>query len=305
MLKYPEKTKSLNFNKTIASSSLPRPETELLLTFLLNKNREFLLTHPETEINQTIYKKFKILEAKRLKNWPLAYLTGHKEFYGLDFKVSSATLVPRPETEMIAEKVIVLIKSEDTAELPETAPRRYRPFIIDLGTGSGAIIIALTKELKHLMPTIYRRAQFSAVDISHSALKIAARNVKIHKLEKKIKFYRGDLLTPLKLNNQPQDLIIAANLPYLTLKQIKESPTISREPKLALHGGRDGLKYYRRLFQQLKRITYRSATIFCEIDPGQTKKITALAARYFPAANSRLAKDYSGQNRLFIIKIRP
>jgi release factor glutamine methyltransferase len=282
----------------LRNSSLSRPETEFLLAFLLHKSREFLLIHPETEITPQIYKKFKLLEDKRLKNWPIAYLTGSKEFYGRDFQVGPAVLTPRPETEQIIDEIIKIIPSKKG-----TAPAK--PIVIDLGTGSGAIIISLAKELKRLVPQTYRRAQFSAVDISEPALRVAKQNAASHKAAVKIKFYQGDLLTPLKLNKRDlsqNDLIIAANLPYLTLKQIKKSPSISREPLLALDGGADGLKYYQELFEQLQDIPYHSATLFCEIDPAQSKSIGVLAAKYFPKTESSLLKDLSGKNRLFILK---
>lgn len=312
-----KKTGGLSAGQIIGASSLPRPETELLLAFLLNKSREFLLTHPETLISRKVSKKFQDLADKRLKNWPLAYLTGHKEFYGWDFKVSAATLVPRPETELIVEKIIDFVASDASGEMVNNhrpANHLFKPLIIDLGTGSGAIIITIAKELKRLMPLIYRQTDFLAGDISKSALKVAAYNAKINKLNNKIKFYRSDLLASLKITKKnagqkkeiSRDLIIAANLPYLTPKQIQEAPSISREPKTALNGGFDGLKYYRRLFRQLKDISYRTLAVFCEIDPEQTKKMAVLAAKYFPDAQSIIYQDYSRKDRLFVItKIRP
>jgi release factor glutamine methyltransferase len=289
--------KNTNISQIIRSSLISRPETELLLAFLLNISIESILTHPEIEITPPIYKKFKSLEDKRRKNWPIAYLIGSKEFYGLNFKVSPAVLTPRPETELIIDEMTQLISTKATAPT--------KPLIIDLGTGSGAIIISLAKELKRLIPQTYRRAEFSAVDISEPALRIAKQNAVRHKVAAKIKFYQGDLLAPLKL--QPRDLsrndlIIAANLPYLTLKQIKKSPSISREPLLALDGGADGLKYYREIFKQLKGASYHSATLFCEIDPAQSKSIGALAAKYFPNGESSVLPDLAGKNRLFILK---
>jgi len=308
--------KKINFSYILQDSSLSRLEIKILISFLTKKPREFFLIHPETVISQAIYKKFQFLKAKRLKNWPIAYLTGHKEFYGLDFAVNPSVLVPRPETEMIVEEIIDLVKKLASAKtLTLNADQRrlhgQHPLIIDLGTGSGAIIIAVAHELKRLFPAYYKTAKFSAGDISVGALKTASYNTKIHGLDKKIKFYRGNLLTPLKLTNQSsenkvnRDLIIAANLPYLTPTQIKNSPSISREPKSALAGGQDGLKYYRAFFQQLRNVKFRSATVLCEIDPGQAKKIVILATKYFPGAKNRLLPDLSGQNRLFITKIRP
>lgn len=277
--------------QVLKSSSLPRPETEILLAFILKKTREFVLTYPETKITPAAYRRFRALEKKRLANWPIAYLTGYKEFYGLDFAVSPATLVPRPETEMIVDEI---------NDLAGSAPR---PLIIDLGTGSGAIIIATAHELKKQTPSTYRLADFAAIDISTPALKIAKKNAARYGLDKKIRFCRGNLLTPLLAKKLlvGRDLIIAANLPYLTPAQIKCSPSIKHEPELALDGGKDGLKYYRELFRQLAGADFRSANILCEIDPGQAAGIKALALKSAPNAKISIHKDLSGQDRLSVI----
>ncbi|MDP2944433.1 MAG: peptide chain release factor N(5)-glutamine methyltransferase [bacterium] len=310
----------MELKNVLKTSSLPRPEIELLLAHLLNKSREFLLTHPETEIRPAVYKRFKLLEAKRLKNWPIAYLTGYKEFYGLNFKVSPAVLTPRPETEIIVEKIvnIFLNKSSRLVKLEKSKQDRYllykpkllKPVIIDLGTGAGAIIISVAKELKRLTPSIYRQAEFLAVDISAPALKIAKSNAAYHKLARKIKFYQGNLLSPLKLNKRDlsqSELIIAANLPYLTPAQIKKSPSISREPLLALDGGIDGLKYYQELFKQLSKLpAIGNLRIICEIDDSQAKKIRTLTKKYFPHAASKILLDLSGKKRfLFFNQKQP
>ncbi len=272
------------------NSSLPPLETELLLAFLLNKSREFLLTHPEVKISPKICQKFRLLESKRLNNWPIAYLTGVKEFYGFDFKVNPAVLTPRPETEKIVEDIVAIAKSS-----------ALKPIIIDIGTGSGAIIVSAAKELKRSAPAAYRRAEFLAVDISGKALKIAEQNAHNHKLAGKIKFYRGNLITPLRLDKRDlsgHELIIAANLPYLTKAQIKKSPSISREPILALDGGSDGLRYYRELFKQLSSlIKIGNIRIICEIDDSQAKKIKELTNKYFPQVASKIIYDLSGKKR--------
>lgn len=265
----------------LKTSTLDRLETELLLAFLLKKDREFVLTHPETKLKPAIYNKFRELSKKRLANWPLAYLIDSKEFYGLNFKVSQSVLVPRPETELIVDKVLETAKSNN--------------LIIDLGAGSGAIIIALANKLKI-------KAEFIAVDISKSALAIARQNAKLNQAARKIKFYQGNLLTPIIKQLANRDLIITANLPYLTKKQIKQSPSISREPKLALDGGVAGLKYYRELFQQLQKINYKSLQLLLEIDPGQVGKIKVLTKKYFPWAALEVRKDLRHLNRLIIIK---
>ncbi|MFA5155288.1 MAG: peptide chain release factor N(5)-glutamine methyltransferase [Patescibacteria group bacterium] len=288
--------KKFNINLIFKESSLPRLETEILVSFLTKKSREHLLTHPNLKISGAIFNKYKKLELKRRQNWPIAYLVGHKEFYSLDLKVSPAVLTPRPETELIVDEVISLMRSERSAG---------GPLIIDVGTGSGAIIIAIAAELKRLFPARFKKTSFAAIDISAAALRLARQNAKKHQLTRKIKFYRGNLLTPLlpdikKIPNR--QLVITANLPYLTPAQIRTSPSIRREPKLALNGGKDGLKYYRELFRQLAKLTglHDGWRLFCEIDPSQANPINNLAKHYFPAAKSAIKRDLAGRNRLLV-----
>lgn len=294
----------MEIRDVLKTSSLPRLEIEILLAFLLHKSREFLLTHPNFRVSPSAFKRFKSLEVKRLKDWPIAYLIGSKEFYGLDFKVSPSVLTPRPETEKIVDDMIDIFK-------PKTSTSAYlapilKPIVIDLGTGSGAIIISVAKELKRLAPAAYRRAEFLAVDISAPALKVAKANAAHHGLGSKIKFYKGDLLAPLKLGKRDlsrYEIIIAANLPYLTPQQIRQATSISREPLLALDGGSDGLKYYRVLFMQLSHLpAIRNLRIICEIDDAQAAKIKSLTARYFPHLDSEIVYDLSGKKRYLALR---
>lgn len=278
-------------------TSLERKEAEILIARLLDKSREFILSHPEIKISSALYNNFKALEKKRLKNYPLAYLTGRKEFYGLDFKVNKDVLVPRPETETMVDNIIEILKPEEN----KNESRISKPLIIDVGAGSGAIIISLASELKKLSPADFKNFEFKAVDISGGALKIAQENARSHNL-KTIKFYQGNLLSPTAKSLTGRNLLIAANLPYLTPAQIKNSPSISREPKLALAAGSDGLKYYRALFKQLENIKYKSLILFCEIDPSQADSIAFLAKNYFPAAKLKIIKDLAGLDRF--LKIR-
>ena len=287
-------------------SQLPRLETEILLAHLLKKEREFLLIHPETKIPAAIYKKYQALQAKRLTGWSIAVLISAKEFYGLNFFVDKHVLVPRPETEMIVEEIQKIIVTLPTKYL------KLNSSIIDLGTGSGAIIISLAKELRQEVKRL--SISFKAVDISPLALKVAEKNARWHKQTRNIKFLLGNLLEPLINKNDYSSLIkdnlfIAANLPYLTATQIKQAPSIKREPRLALLAGRDGLKYYRVLFKQLAVLqknnpeNHRLIHILCEIDPGQVKNLKILQKNILPQASIALRKDLSGQARLALITI--
>jgi len=291
------KKKTIPLKSIIASSLLPRSETELLLVFLSGKTREFILTHPEYELKTIIAKKFKVLEKKRLINWPIAYLIGSKGFYGYDFKITTNVLTPRPETEMIIDWLIDEINEES--------------LVIDIGTGSGAIIISTALEIKEKKPLFYKTNDFYGLDISAKAILVAKINTKKYHLEKKIIFRRGNLLEPIKkeiikASLSGKKIIIAANLPYLTLKQIKESPSISREPKIALLAGSDGLKYYRELFIWLRDykenlLQMPHISLICEIDDLQAEKISTLAKKYFPNCSPKIKTDLNYKKRFLII----
>jgi len=277
----------------IKSSTLPRPEINLLVAFILQKEISFLLTHPETKIHQNIYLKFKRLEEKRKEGFSIAALSGEKEFYGLKFKVNKNVLIPRPETEMIVDIIL---------EKYQKIKTKNKYALIDIGTGSGAIILACASNLKKENPDSFKETDFLALDISRPALKIAKENAIRQKMAKKIKFFQGNLLAPLKNQPQDKDLIICANLPYLTKKQISTAPSIQKEPILALDGGKDGLKYYIELFRQLKISGYKSLFLVCEIDPTQAIKISKAAKLISNTIKTTIKKDYNKKNRFIIFE---
>ncbi len=295
----------------------PHLEAEILLSNMLKKPREFLLAHPEKQLTKNQISNFKFQISRRLKGEPLAYITGHKEFYGLDFYVNKYVLIPRPETELMIDEAIRITRNVK------------RITLIDVGTGSGCIIISLVKLLskKHkelssgypeLSSSIFKLPitdyQFLATDISLPALRIARKNAKLHKVDKKIKFLHGNLLEPIlnksQIANRKSQIIITTNLPYLTPQDIKNSPTIQHEPRLALDAGPNGLKYYHQLFHQIKLLldSRKFAPNLClfviaEINPEQTKKIKQLIKQCISIDKISIKKDLSGLNRLIIIKI--
>jgi len=286
------RSKTIHLHDLYKNQRLPSNEALLLLSCLTEKSKEYLLTHGDRAVSLKTARAYKRLASRRLSSWPIAYLTGHKEFYGLNFWVSTAVLVPRPETEMIVD--LVLNQFADGLRL------------IDIGTGSGAIPIAIAASLRRRFPATYRRASISAIDISPAALKVARRNAKKHRLDKKIKFYQGNLIAPLSksLGENKLPLVITANLPYLTPKQIKDSPSIQREPRLALDGGKDGLRLYRQLFCQIKKIEIvAGTTVICEIDPSQARSIALEAKRHFPASRVEIIPDLARQKRLAVIRL--
>lgn len=272
--------KKLN-HKKIASANL---DAEVLLAWILKKDKEFLYTHPEKNLTAEQLKKFKLLISQREKMTPVAYLIGQKEFFGLNFKVNKNVLIPRPETETLVIAALDFLRRQ----------RILSPQIVEAGAGSGCIAIALKKN--------WPKAKITATEISPSALILAPKNAKKNKV--KIKFLPGDLLEPIK--NQKIDLLLA-NLPYLK-NQFKNSSQFKKsglkfEPKTALFGGPDGLKFYRQLFFQLKKKLLKPKMIICEIDGVIAAASKSLARQFFAEAKIEIKNDLAGKNRLLIINL--
>ncbi|MFA6383421.1 MAG: peptide chain release factor N(5)-glutamine methyltransferase [Parcubacteria group bacterium] len=264
-------------------------DLELLIAEAIKKSREFVLAHPEFKLTKNQELKTKNLLTRRRRGEPLAYILGHKEFYGLNFKVNESVLVPRPETEMLVEEVLKLQPKDN--------------IIIDVGTGSGNIIINLAKNLKN-------KNKFIAIDISTKALAVAKQNAKIHKVFGNIKFIKSDLLDHFLKHpaSIKKDCIIVANLPYLdfgwkTLLKSSETKGLKFEPQIALYAGADGLDAYRQLARQLeklKSIVENRATVLCEIGHIQKKELEKI---FSFAHKIEFKKDLAGKWRVCIIAL--
>jgi release factor glutamine methyltransferase len=219
---------------------------------------------------------------RRLAHQPTPYLVGHKEFFGLDFEVSPAAIIPRPETETLVELAI------------EFARKHYattNPTIADVGTGSGAIAVSLAHRL------IY--ARIVAVDISKRALKLARRNAIRHGVAGNIEFAHGDTLAPLPARVE----VIVANLPYVTTEQWEATPLEIREhePRGGLDGGPDGLRYIRRLLRQAPARLAQDGALLAEIGDSQGVEASFLARRAFPMANVDVRPDLAGRDRILCV----
>ena len=279
-------------NKTIS----PHLDAEILLAFILKKPKEYLYINPKIPIDTKMLKKINLSIRRRMKHEPIAYITGHKEFYGLDFLVEQSVLIPRPETELMVEEVLKILKTDPLSPpLPEE-----KKLIVDVGTGSGCIPIAIVKNTD---------VRAIAIDNSDKALKIARINAKRHGVFNKIKFIKSNLLKSYKLKAiNYKLLIITANLPYLPTSEWRRAPLDVKkyEPRSALDGGHDGLKYYLELLQQIEviaRIT--QIPIFClfEFCPEQKNTLKNLILTTFPTAKMQIKKDLAKQDRLLILEI--
>lgn len=262
-------------------------DLELIIAHEIGKTREFVLAHTEYRIP-----KFKIKNlirgggkiSRRERGEPLAYILGQKEFFGLSFRVNRAVLIPRPETEMLVEEILKL--------------NPKNKIIIDIGTGSGNIIIALKKHFEG-------KNGYYAVDISEKALRVAKQNAKIHKTAKNIKFIKSDLLDYFlkHLSLIKKDCIIIANLPYLDIgwkNLLKSSDTkgLKYEPHIALYAGKDGLVTYRKFASQLEKlkgVIKNKITVFCEIGHIQKKEMEKI---FSFAGKVKFKKDLAGKWRI-------
>lgn len=245
-----------------------RLDAEVILSFVLNKPKEFLYTYPETAMRTDAINRVSSLTRKRATGYPIAYITNQKEFFGLDFFVNEDVLIPRPETETLAENVQCLIfKSNDKIT------------IADIGTGSGCIAVAIAKGISSRSKD-RGNIDIIATDISPTALKIAKRNARQHKVLSKIKFLQGDMLEPIK--NKRIDILIA-NLPYVESK-LKNKRDIKHEPGSALFSGPDGLKHYHDFFEQVVGLKFKPKHILIEFDPKQKVALKKIIKKSLPSA---------------------
>lgn len=265
-----------------AGSETANLDAQVLLAHLLDQDRAWLFAHYDQKLTPDQTEQYADLVARRAAAEPVAYLVGHREFYGLNFLVDRRVLIPRPETELLVDAVLDHIESR-----PDPHVR-----MVDVGTGSGAIAIAVAANAP--TATIY------AVDLSADALAVARANVKRLDERQQITLLPGDLLAPL-----PETVdIIAANLPYIASPVYATLTADVRdyEPRLALEAGPEGLDTIRRLLQQAPAHLNRGGVIFLEIAHDQGEAVMNLAHALLPQASTvALHQDYHGYDRLVVI----
>ncbi len=264
--------------KKLQTAHMPADDAAILISHILGTDKSELFAHPDTLVSIDQRGEIQKMIAQRMAGMSVAVLVGHKEFYGLDFIIDEHTLVPRPETELLVDSALSHLKNND-----------YQS-VLDMGTGSGCIIISIAKNTD-----AHRHVSFFGIDISEHALVIARKNAK--KIQAKVHFIESNLFS--ECGDQKFTLLIA-NLPYLTTAQLNE-PSIKQEPVGALWGGSDGLDIYREFLKQAKDHLAEHGVMMLEIDPSQTDPITKKVQSVFPESSLTVLKDLSGHDRVVII----
>ncbi len=266
-------SKILKLNK-IKSSSL---DSEILLSSLLNLDRSRLIINHNSKVSNDEKKFFFNLINRRKNNEPISYITGYKDFWNNSFKVDKNVLIPRPDTETIVEQVLNYLTLLSTKK------------ILDIGTGSGCIIISILKERK--------KCKGIGIDISKNAIKLAKYNAKIQHIKNRIKFFHSDIDN---FFTGKYDLIIS-NPPYIKQHEINslDKDIKNYEPRVALNGGIDGYSKIRLVIKKSSALIKKSGKLFLEIGSNQvmeTLKILKLNGFYI----NKVVKDLANKNRCVI-----
>jgi len=273
-------------SKTLAADSFEEAslEAEILLMHVLGIDRAKLYAVLGEELSEGDAEVLAQLVNRRLTNEPVAYIVGHREFFGYDFHVAPGVLIPRPESELLVEETLDFVRGY----FPEEDP-----IIAEIGTGSGAIAISLAL----LLP----KAEIYATDISARALEIARVNCERHGVQDRVHLLEGDVLAPLP---EPVDIIIA-NLPYIGDEELDELGDEIRmfEPLEALAGGGDGLDKVRQLLVKVDEKLRPEGLVLLEIGYVQRGAAASLRLLLPPAASVELVKDLGGRERVLKIRI--
>lgn len=263
-------------------------EAEVLVMRALGITRAHLYAHRGDTAPAEAAEKLAGWTRRRIAGEPLAYITGHREFYGLDLLVDPRVLIPRPETELLVDEALAWLRAR--------AGERLR--VADVGTGSGAIAVSIARN--------YPGAVVYATDASADALAVAHTNAERLGVAGRVMLLEGDLLRPL----QAEVDLVVANLPYVREDQMPQwcgaaQVELAYEPYDALCGGPDGLDVIRRLFEQAPRALLPGGAVMLEMGAGQAEAVAALAAEAFPEARLRTQKDLAGLDRILVVQTPP
>ena len=250
---------------------------------LCNDENINLYLEKDNEARKSIVDKYESGVKRLIEGEPLNYVLGYSYFYGYRLKVDEAVLIPRFETEELVGRVLSGYDEYFKDKKIDLA---------DVGTGSGAIAIALKKEEDNL--NVY------ASDISKEALEVAILNAQNNQAD--IRFFEGSMLKPLIENNIKLDILVS-NPPYIRNDEVVEHSVRDYEPNVALFGGDDGLKFYRMIFEDAHKVLKERSMMFFEMGYDQKENLTALAREFFPSADINVYKDINNKDRMLVIKL--
>lgn len=273
-------------NRFAVISDTPALDASVLVAHILGKPRTWVVAHPELKLTTNQQKELDDSLARLESGESFPYVLGHWEFFSLDFEVTPDVLIPRPETELLVEKAITWLQRSTR-----------RQTVADVGTGSGAIAIAIAANL----PDVH----VLATDISREALKVAHKNAIKLDVAQQIDFVQCDLL-PSKsqiVNRQSSIDLICANLPYIPTETLRNLPIFGREPTLALDGGPDGLDPIRRLLNIGPEWLAPNGMMLLEVEATRGIQALNLACDLFSEATIHLHQDLTGRNRLLEIML--
>ena len=259
-------------------SETPRLDAEILLAFARECQRIDLYTRFDEVLSEKQRSIMRDLVRRRAQSEPVAYLVGHREFFSLDFLVTPGVFIPRPDTETLVVTVLEQVKTFSS------------PRILDVGTGSGCICVAIASN--------HPEAQLTAVDISDAALEVAKRNAQRHNVAERVRFFNGDLFAPLQ-ENEIFDIVVS-NPPYVT-EQERETlqPDVRlHEPHSALFSGEDGLNIVRRLIAESPDYLSPGGMLLMEMDPSQADAVTKLLQSHALYTETKIHKDLTGKIRV-------
>ena len=293
-----------------AGSETPRLDAEVLLADILATERTRLIAHPETPIGDGVGPRYEAAIDRRAGGEPVAYIRGIKEFFGLAFATDNRALIPRPETERLVEAGREAIMDRLAAAArrrgldPRAVPDTIR--LADVGTGSGAVAVALAVELRRIGVILGTDVTILATDDSAAALELARENAAGHAAADGMRFVEADLLPPVLPDGGASLDILLANLPYVRTDAIDGLPVAaSFEPRSALDGGEDGFDVVRRLLRLLPEVLAPDGVAFFEIGADQGSAAPAAVAAELPGWTASVETDLAGLPRILRVAREP
>lgn len=257
----------------------PKLKARLLLQFILNKPRQYLIVYDNEEVGKKEQWEYFVNIEKLTNGVPLQHITHHQEFMRMDFYVDENVLIPRPDTEVLVEEVIKI------------GSKMAKPKILDLCTGSGAIAVSLAKNLPN--------AEIYAIDISQKAIEVAKKNAK--DLDTNVKFIKSNLFS--KLDKMKFDIIVS-NPPYIKKDVMKNlSKEVKKEPELALDGGIDGLDFYRKITNQAIEFLKLGSYLCFEIGYDQKDEVINIIKEQEHYSKAYCKKDLGGNDRVIVTQV--